>query len=177
LGKAHIVHNWRIEALELMKQRPASSFSFIEPMKALLVPALPVGDWLYEMKFDGYRALAFKSDSDVQLVSLNRTSFNKAYPQLVDALTLLPAKHAIIDGEIAALNQHGKSSFQLSQAFGKSKETPLIYYAFDLLELEGNDLRNRPLVERRKRLARLLEKPPDNIRFSEGAAWQQRPAS
>jgi len=91
----------------------------------------------------------------------------RVYPQLVDALKLLPAKNAIIDGEIAALNQHGKSSFQLLQAFGKSKETPLIYCAFDLLELEGNDLRNRPLVERRKRLAKLLEKAPDNIRFSE----------
>jgi ATP-dependent DNA ligase len=167
LGKAHIVHNWRIEALELMKQRPASSFSFIEPMKALLVPALPVGDWLYEIKFDGYRALAFKSGSDVQLVSRNRTSFNKVYPQLIDALKSLPAKNAIIDGEIAALDQHGKPSFQLLQAYGKSKETPLIYYAFDLLELEGKDLRNRPLVERRKLLANLLQKAPDNIRFSE----------
>jgi bifunctional non-homologous end joining protein LigD len=60
-----------------MKQRPASSFSFIEPMKALLVPALPAGNWLYEMKYDGYRALAFKSGSDVQLVSRNQTSFKR----------------------------------------------------------------------------------------------------
>jgi len=150
-----------------MKQAAASSFSFIEPMKALRVTVLPAGDWVYELKYDGYRSLAFKSGSEVQLVSRNRTSFSKAYPQLVDALKLLPAKNAIIDGEIAALNQHGKSSFQLLQAFGKSKETPLIYCAFDLLELEGNDLRNRPLVERRKRLAKLLEKAPDNIRFSE----------
>jgi bifunctional non-homologous end joining protein LigD len=150
-----------------MKQPSSSRFSFIEPMKALRVPALPAGDWLYELKYDGYRALAFKSGSDVQLVSRNRTSFNKAYPQLGDALKSLPAKNAILDGEIAALDQHGKPSFQLLQAFGKSKQTPLIYYAFDLLKLEGKDLRNRPLVERRKLLAKLLEKPSDSIRFSE----------
>jgi ATP-dependent DNA ligase len=132
-----------------MKQETAINFSFIEPMKALLVTALPAGDWIYELKFDGYRALPFKSGSDVQLVSRNRTSFNKAYPQLIEALQSLPALDAIIDGEIAALDQNGRPSFQLLQAYGKSKGTPLIYYAFDLLKLEGKDLRNRPLVERR----------------------------
>jgi bifunctional non-homologous end joining protein LigD len=149
-----------------MKQRAASSFTFIEPMKALRVPDLPSGNWLYEMKYDGYRALAFKSGSDVQLVSRNQTSFNKAYPHLIDALKLLHTRNAIIDGEVTALDQHGKPSFQLLQAYGKSK-APLIYYAFDLLGLEEKDLRNRPLVERRKLLAKLLEKPSDNIRFSE----------
>jgi bifunctional non-homologous end joining protein LigD len=150
-----------------MKKRTAGDFSFIEPMKALRVTALPAGDWIYELKYDGYRALAFKSGSDVRLVSRNRTNFNNAYPHLIDALKSLSAKNAIIDGEIAALDQNGKPSFQLLQAYGKSKATPLIYYAFDLLKLEGKDLRNRPLVERRKLLAKLLEKPPNNIRFSE----------
>jgi bifunctional non-homologous end joining protein LigD len=140
---------------------------FIEPMMALRVPELPTGNWLYEMKFDGYRALAFKAGKDVRLVSRNRTSFNKAYPQLIEALKSLPAKNAIIDGEIAALDQNGRPSFQLLQAYGKSKGTPLIYFAFDLLSLEGKDLRNRPLVERRKLLAKLLGKPSDNIRSSE----------
>jgi ATP-dependent DNA ligase len=118
-------------------------------MKALRVPELPSGDWLYEMKFDGYRALAFKAGLEVRLVSRNQTNFNKAYPQLIEALQSLAAKDAIIDGEIAALDQNGRPSFQLLQAYGKSKGTPLIYYAFDLLKLEGKDLRNRPLVERR----------------------------
>jgi ATP dependent DNA ligase domain len=147
--------------------KQGATSSFIEPMMALRVRELPAGDWVYELKYDGYRALAFKSGSDVQLVSRNRTSFNKAYPQLIEALKSLPAKNAVIDGEIAALDQNGKSSFQLLQAYGKSKEAPLIYFAFDLLSLEGKDLRNRPLVERRKLLAKLLEKAPDNIRFSE----------
>jgi bifunctional non-homologous end joining protein LigD len=127
-----------------MKQDAASSFSFIEPMKALSVRDLPSGDWVYEMKFDGYRALAF-----------------------IDSLKSLSSKYVILDGEIAALDDDGKSSFQLLQSYGSGKQIPLVYYAFDLLALEGTDLRSRPLTDRRKLVARVLKKAPDNIRFSE----------
>jgi bifunctional non-homologous end joining protein LigD len=150
-----------------MKQAAAANFVFIEPMKALVVRDLPAGDWLYEMKFDGYRALAFKAGKEVRLISRNRTNFDNDYPLLIDALKLLSAKQAIIDGEIAALDDEGKSSFQLLQSYGKARQTPLVYYAFDLLFLEGADLRARPLVERRKLLAGVLKKAPPNIRFSE----------
>ena len=150
-----------------MKQGEAPYFAFIEPMKALVVRDLPAGDWLYEMKFDGYRALAFKAGKEVRLISRNRTNFDNDYPPLIGALKLLSAKQAIIDGEIAALDDEGKSSFQLLQSYGKAKQTPLVYFAFDLLFLEGADLRARPLVERRKLLAGVLKKAPPNIRFSE----------
>ena len=93
-----------------MKQDTPANISFIEPMKALQVRELPVGNWIYELKFDGYRALAFKADREVRLVSRNRTVFNNDYPQLIDSLKLLTAKAATIDGEIAALDQNGKSS-------------------------------------------------------------------
>jgi bifunctional non-homologous end joining protein LigD len=136
-------------------------------MRALQVRDLPVGNWLYEVKFDGYRALAFKDDKEVRLVSRNRTVFNKDYPQLVDALKMLTAEHVIIDGEITALDDEGKSSFQLLQSYKTGKQAPLVYYVFDLLSLDGTDLRSRPLTERRKLLARLLKKAPDNILFSE----------
>jgi bifunctional non-homologous end joining protein LigD len=118
------------------------------------------------MKFDGYRALAFKAGKEVRLLSRHRTLFNDNYPVLIDALKLLPAKNVIIDGEITALDQNGKSSFQLLQSYGIRKQIPLVYYAFDLLNLEGTDLRSRPLVERRKLLAKVLKKAPNNIRFS-----------
>jgi len=72
-----------------------------------------------------------------------------------------------IDGEITALDENGKSSFQLLQSFGTGKQIPLVYHAFDLLFLDGTDLRSRPLIERRKLLAKLLRRAPDNIRFSE----------
>ena len=150
-----------------MTKAAASNFSFIEPMMALRVRNLPVGNWLYELKFDGYRALAFKAGKEVRLLSRNRTIFNDNYPQLVDALKLLPVQNVLIDGEIAALDSQGRSSFQLLQSYGISKRTPIVYYVFDLLNLEGADLRARPLVERRKLLAKLLKKAPDNIRFSE----------
>jgi bifunctional non-homologous end joining protein LigD len=150
-----------------MTQGAAPNFSFIEPMKALPVRELPVGDWVYELKFDGYRALAFKAGKEVRLVSRNQVNFGNDYPQLIDALKLLTAKNVIIDGEIAALDQNGKTSFQLLQSYGSGKQIPLVYYAFDLLNLEGTDLRSRPLVERRKLLAKVLKKAPDNIRFSE----------
>jgi bifunctional non-homologous end joining protein LigD len=80
---------------------------------------------------------------------------------------LLTAKNVITDGEITALDDKGKSSFQFLQSYGIDKNPPLVYYAFDLLFLEGTDLRSRPLIERRKLLAKVLKKAPDNIRFSE----------
>ena len=131
----------------IMKQGAASNFSFIEPMKTLPVRDLPSGDWVYEMKFDGYRALAFKAGKEVRLISRNRIDFGNDYPQLIDALKLLTPRNVIIDGEIAALDSEGKTSFQLLQSYGIRKNIPLVYYAFDLLNLEGTDLRSRPLTE------------------------------
>jgi bifunctional non-homologous end joining protein LigD len=150
-----------------MKEAAATAFSFIEPMKALRVSELPSGEWLYEMKFDGYRALAFKAGKEVRLVSRNKIDFSNDYPQLLEALKSLRAKNFIIDGEIAALDENGKSSFQLLQSYGIRKNIPLIYYAFDLLSLEETDVRDKALLERRKLLAKLLKNAPANIRFSE----------
>jgi bifunctional non-homologous end joining protein LigD len=119
-----------------MKRAAVANFAFIEPMAALRVPDLPVGE-LYELKFDGYRALAFKAGKEVRLISRNRTNFDNDYPQLIDAMKSLAAKSVTIDGEITALDDQGKSSFQLLQSYGKAKQTPLVYYAFDLLFLDG----------------------------------------
>jgi bifunctional non-homologous end joining protein LigD len=101
-----------------MKANVQKAPSFIEPMKALPVEALPEGDWLYEIKHDAYRALAFKEGKDVRLVSRNNKAFD--YPQLLDALKLLLAEHFILDGEIAALDEKGRSSFQLLQVYKSS---------------------------------------------------------
>jgi len=136
-------------------------------MLALAVRDLPTGNWLYEVKFDGYRALAIKADKEVRLISRNRKSFNDDYPVLIDSLQSLKSKSFAIDGEITALDENGRSSFQLLQGYGKAKHTPLVYYAFDLLSLDSTDLRSRPLIERRKLLAKLLKRAPENIKFSE----------
>ena len=134
-------------------------------MNALSVDTLPTGDWIYEIKHDGYRALAFKDGKGVRLLSRNKKAFD--YPQLLDALKKLPAKQAILDGEIAALDEKGRSSFQLLQIFKSSGNVPLMYFAFDLLFLDGKDLREQPLSARRKLLGNLLKKPPGNIRLSD----------
>jgi len=84
-------------------------------MNTLSVEKLPEGEWLYEIKHDGYRALAFKDGKDVRLVSRNKKAFD--YPQLLDALKKLPAERVTLDGEIAALDEKGGSSFQLLQLF------------------------------------------------------------
>jgi bifunctional non-homologous end joining protein LigD len=79
-------------------------------MMTLAVPDLPTGNWIYKMKFDGYRALAFKAGDEVRLISRNRNGFNDDYPVLVDSLKSLKTKSFTIDGEITALDENGRSS-------------------------------------------------------------------
>src|SRR5215831_11000886 len=110
-----------------MKEGTPRSFSFIEPMKALPVQKLPEGEWLYEVKLGGFRALAFKDGKDVRLVSRNQKDFH--YPQLLDALKLLPTGRVTLDGEIVALDEKGRSSFRLLQVCKNSQQgVPLVYY-------------------------------------------------
>jgi bifunctional non-homologous end joining protein LigD len=167
----HVEGFGAFQAFKPKKLKPTNikrlTFSFIQPMLALPVRDLPVGNWLYEIKFDGYRALAIKVANEVRLISRNRKSFNDDYPVLIDSLKLLKTKSFTIDGEITALDENGRSSFQLLQGYGKAKHTPLVYYAFDLRSLDSADLCPRPLIERRKLLAKLLKNAPENIKFSE----------
>ena len=100
----------------------------------------------------------------MRLISRNNKPFN--YPQLLDFLNLLAVEQVVLDGEIVALDDEGRSSFQLLQDFKSSEGIPLVYYAFDLLFLEGKDLRKEPLSAGRKLLAQLLKNPPENIRIS-----------
>jgi len=109
-------------------------------MLALPVRDLPVGNWLYEIKFDGYRALAIKVNNEVRLISRNRKSFNDDYPVLVDSLKSLKTKSFTIDGEIAALDENGRSSFQLLQGYGKGQA-----YAARLLCLRPPLIGQRPI--------------------------------
>src|SRR6516165_6863668 len=89
-------------------------------MKALPVEKLPEGDWVYEVKHDGYRALAFKDGKDVRLISRNNKPLN--YPQLLDSLKLLAVEQVILDGEIVALDDKGRSSFQPLQVYKSSEQ-------------------------------------------------------
>jgi bifunctional non-homologous end joining protein LigD len=111
---------------------------FIEPMLLLRTEILPQGaNWLYEIKFDGYRALAIKSGGKVQLRSRNDNDFVARYSGIARALESLPGE-TVVDGDVVALKK-GKPSFNALQNYGSSK-TPLLYYIFDLLVLGGKDV-------------------------------------
>jgi bifunctional non-homologous end joining protein LigD len=149
-------------------RKPAQEpLKFIEPMKARLLKSAPSGDWIYEIKFDGFRAMAFKSNGDVRLFSRNEKDFSGKFSAVHDALARLDAHDAIIDGEIVALDARGRSSFQLLQRFelGQARP-PLFYYAFDLLWLNGKDLTHEPLVRRKLQLEQILKNAPEVIRYS-----------
>jgi bifunctional non-homologous end joining protein LigD len=153
---------------KLVKRKSATPIPrFVEPMKAKLVDRMPSGNWIYEIKFDGFRALALRGGSEARLLSRNEKDLGGKFTEVMDAVSALEVKDAIIDGEIVALDEKGRSSFQLLQAFEMGKERPpLFYYAFDLLRLNGKDLLDLPIEERKAKLERLLKDSPGVIRYS-----------
>jgi bifunctional non-homologous end joining protein LigD len=129
---------------------------FIAPMAALLVNALPAGgQWLYEAKFDGYRALALKDEAKVRLLSRRGNDLSRSYPAVIAAVGRLRAITAVIDGEIVAFGEDGRPSFQHLQ-HRTAASTAIRYFAFDLLHLNGVDLTQTPLSQRRRLLEPLI---------------------
>lgn len=129
--------------------------TFIKPMLAKLVDAPFDGlEWIFEIKWDGYRALAFL-DKDVHLFSRSGQSF-KIFAPILEELSLIKRK-AIFDGEVVILDKNGKSDFQLIQNYQRSGNGHLVYFVFDLLFLDGKDLRQLPLIERKGFLQNLLK--------------------
>lgn len=139
---------------------------FVEPMECLPVGKLPDGpDWIYEIKLDGYRALAVKSGESVTLFSRRGKSFNRQYPHLVKSLSGLPS-NTVVDGEVVALDEHGRPNFHLLQQF-RSKASRIHYFIFDLLILEGRNLTRLPLHERSSIMNAVLDRNLQRIRISE----------
>lgn len=149
------------------KGAAASRAAFIEPMKAKLVERPQPGDWIYEIKLDGFRALAIKNGADVQLLSRNKKDLAGKFPEVARAIANIKPRDAIIDGEIVALEETGRSSFQLLQAYDLGEaRPPIIFYAFDLLRLDGKNYQREPLAIRKAVLEKLLSHPPDGVRYS-----------
>ena len=137
------------------------------PMLATLAGGLPSsGDWLYEVKWDGYRAIAYLQGGDVALVSRNGNDltarFDNVAKQVVQAAK---TPDCVLDGEICALDERGRSSFSAMQQ--AKPGTPFVYCVFDLLEVEGEPILDEPLTERRKRLERLLDRRNRTVLLSE----------
>jgi bifunctional non-homologous end joining protein LigD len=162
----------------------ASAEPVKRPMPATIHPMLAESvekpfdgaEWLFEIKWDGYRAIAFIDGGKVRLVSRNQNDLTPRYPELKDMAKFIQAKTAILDGEVVALDEEGKASFSLMQqrtgfrpggkrAVGNA-DVPVLYYAFDLLYLDGYDWRRVPLEERKRKLASLLV-AGDVLRYSD----------
>ena len=127
-------------------------------MAAQVVKRLPEGDdWIYELKFDGYRALIIKDEQRVELRSRKNKDLTGMYPGIAAAGLRLKADQAVVDGEIVALDAQGSPSFQALQHRGSHPGHQIVFYAFDLLHLDGKDLTGQPLLKRRARLARVLD--------------------
>jgi bifunctional non-homologous end joining protein LigD len=147
---------------------PLAKARFIEPMKAKLVEKPPAtGDWIYELKFDGIRLVAVKTEKKVPLLSRNQNDLSARFPEIVDAIQNLSARECVIDGEAVALDEEGRSSFQLLQALEmEGRKSPVYFYAFDLLQLDGKSLVSLPLEARKNILEKLCADAGDPIRYS-----------
>jgi len=147
------------------------------PMKSTLSETPPKGDeWLFEIKWDGVRAICFIDDKKVRITSRTGNSCERQYPELSVIGHQIAAKQAILDGEIAVLDKNGVSSFGLIQpriavadpnsVAHLARRTPVTLFVFDLLYLDGYDLRGVPLIERKRVLQSLLQ-PSGVMRYSE----------
>jgi bifunctional non-homologous end joining protein LigD len=135
-------------------------------MAAQAVTNLPEGaEWLYEPKLDGYRALLLKDGRQVQIFSRNEKDLTKMYPRVAAAGMRLNAGQAVIDGEIVALSEDGRPSFQALQHRGSHPGHHIVFYAFDVLHLNERDVMAEPLEKRRALLPKIIGEDP-TIRLS-----------
>lgn len=162
---------------KLAGARKAPMPAAIHPMLATPVEK-PFDDpeWLFEIKWDGYRAVAFIEDGKSRLVSRNQNDLTSQYPELQELPTFVKARSAVLDGEVVALDAEGRSSFSLMQqrtglrSAGRRTaprtDVPVVYYLFDLLYLDGYDLRRVALEDRKAMLAKLIV-PNPLVRYSD----------
>ncbi len=141
-----------------------------KPMLATLVDEPFDGeDWIFELKWDGFRAMALLQENKVKLISRNGLSFNSRYPSIAEEIEKLPIE-ACLDGEIVVVDDQGHPSFQLLQNFARQSKGQLIYYVFDLLYLNGRDLKNIPLIQRKEILKSILPENNPKIKFCDHIA-------
>ena len=141
-----------------------------DPQQALLVAEPPKGDrWVHEIKLDGFRMGVFVAGRGktrgARIISRKGTDYTAEFPEIVAAAVELPARAALLDGEIVVLDERGRSSFRLLQQLGANRRG-LAFFAFDLLALEGEDLKPLPLQERKRRLQELIGQRRSAIRYT-----------
>jgi len=158
-----------VAAMVVKGGRLAPLPDFVAPMLATLVKKPPSGsNWLHEIKFDGYRLLARIDNGEVRLLTRGALDWTMKFGEgLVTALKGLPVSGALIDGELVVENGVGASDFSaLQAALSEGRTDRFLFYGFDLLHLDGYDLRETPLINRKERLAQVIENAPDCLRLS-----------
>jgi bifunctional non-homologous end joining protein LigD len=153
---------------KLEHAQAASLPATIKPELATLVESAPEGDWRYEIKFDGYRVMARVDNGKVQLFTRNGHDWTHKLPRQAEAIASLGLESAWLDGEMVVANEQGIPDFQaLQNAFEVGRSGNIVYYLFDLPFLNGMDLRETPVEQRRAALSTVLEGSEDEIlRFS-----------
>ncbi|MFD2163896.1 DNA ligase D [Paradesertivirga mongoliensis] len=145
-----------IEKTPVIKDKPSKEISYKPMLAKLSADVFDDERWIYEKKLDGYRAIAY-AGSEVKLISRNGIDFSHKYRNIINALKQIKTD-AVLDGELVAEDDSGKSDFQNLQNYAtKSKQVTLKYYAFDLLALNGHDLRQLELIKRKQLLKVLVE--------------------
>ena len=156
---------------QLAGARKAPLPGFVSPQLATLEEKPPSGDgWFHELKLDGYRLLCHVDRAQVKFWTRNQKDWTAKFPALGKAVKALRLKSAILDGEVVALDASGRSSFQkLQQQINKHSPAGLVLHVFDVIYLDGFDLRRCPLRERKQVLAELFEQVPDTspLRYSD----------
>ncbi|MGK6342475.1 DNA ligase D [Chryseobacterium sp. DT-3] len=147
----------KAELNKLLKETPDQKFyTHIEPMLATLVDKpFDSDEWIYEVKWDGYRAVSFINDGEVEIKSRNDKSFNEKFYPIHEALSKLKF-NAVLDGEVVVVGEGGKSNFGALQNWRSESDGDLVYYVFDVLWYEGKDLKDLPLVQRKAILEQIL---------------------
>ena len=150
------------------KSRLRVAPQFVPPQLAKLADAPPEGDgWLHEIKFDGCRIIAVVKDGKARLLTRNAKDWTHKYGRVAKAVEAIGLKDAVFDGELVALDESGAAAFSKMQAAAEDPAITLQYYLFDLLNAEGEDTRELPLLERKERLKDILASPPDGIGYSD----------
>jgi DNA ligase D-like protein (predicted ligase) len=140
----------------------------IKPQLSKLVEKAPEGpDWLHEVKLDGYRMHARLDARRVQILTRRGNDWTEKYPAIAKSIAALPAHNAYLDGELCGVQPDGRTAFNLIQNATDTGEGSLVFFLFDLLFLDGENLTALPLVERKTRLASLLNGAPLSMRYSD----------
>jgi DNA ligase D-like protein (predicted ligase) len=143
--------------------------AWISPQLTQLVDAAPEGDqWLHEIKYDGFRMHARLDRGEVRLLTRNGLNWTAKYPQVAAAVSSLPTRQAYLDGELCGVRPDGITSFSMIQlASDSGNAAALVFFLVDLLYLDGDDLTNQPVIERKERLAAVLSSTGSPLHYSD----------